>query len=272
MSGPVFSSSIGHTLLSQSPRHAWTQHPALNPDYQPEESDVMDVGTAAHGLLLEGKDAVVVIDAPDYRTRAARDARDAARLAGQTPILAHRWAEVQAMVAAARTQLDAFDPPDWLADHAGMSEVSIFCELDGVAVRATPDWLSLDHTRIADYKTVSTSAHPAAFSRALWDRGYAMQHALYRRVVKQAHGTKAEFAFIVQETHPPYALSIVSLDPEAEELADQQLTEALRKWRQCLERNEWPGYPTRIAYAEVPGYLRAAWEMRAYYSPEEVTR
>lgn len=268
---PVLSASLAHVLLSESPRHAWTRSPELNPAYREEVSDAFDLGTVAHALLLEGSSAVTVIDAPDYRTKAAREARDAARAAGQPPILAHRWSEVQAMVSAAREQLAAHEDPTWLSIEGGLAEVSLFCTLDGVAVRGTPDWLSLDHRRIGDYKSTGGSAHPAAVARTLWDKGYAIQAALYRRIVRAVHGVTPEFAFVVQETAPPYALSVVALGPEAAEFADHQVAEALRVWRRCTETKTWPAFPRRVCYAEAPGWVQAQWLERAYYQ-EAATR
>src|SRR4029077_1158679 len=81
-------------------------HVRLNPAAIEEDAEHFDIGTAAHALLLEGHRNIAVIDAKAWGTNAARTARDAARAAGQTPLLAARWADVQAMVSAARAQLD----------------------------------------------------------------------------------------------------------------------------------------------------------------------
>lgn len=265
MTAPVLSASLCHTLLSQSPRHAWWQSPALNPAYVREESDAFDLGNAEHAYVLKGETNFVLIDAPDFRTKLAKEMRDTARAEGKTPLLAHRWATVQLMAAEVWEQLARHDPPGLLQPEGGMAEVSIFFELDGVACRATPDWLSLDHRQIVDLKTVGASAHPAAFSRALWDKGYAIQAAFYRRAVKAAHGVDAEFRFVAVETTPPYALSVVALDPEAQAFADLQVTEAVRVWKQCLTTGQWPAYPTRTAYAEVPPWMQTQWLERQYY-------
>jgi hypothetical protein len=250
------------TLLDQSPAHA--QEEALRP---PAPTEAMDVGTAAHAYLLEGETAFVLIDAPDFRTRAAREQRDAAHAAGKTPLLVGKWAEVQAMVEAARRQLaDWDDPVGLLKPEGGLVEVSSFCEIDGVAVRVTPDWHSLDYRVLADYKTVGTSAHPAAWSKAIWSNGAAVQAGLYRRACKVSHGVWPDWRWVVQESYPPYALSVVALDPEASEFADRQVMTGLAEWKKCYEANHFPAYPTRVAYAEVPGYVQAQWAERAYYT------
>lgn len=261
----TFSASLAHALLSQSPAHArWL---AEHPDA--EQSETLDLGAARHAYLLEGTAPFVMIDAKDYRTKVAQEARDAARAEGKLPLLTHKWVELQRWAAAVQAQLAAFNPVP-LTFEGGIAEDSVYWTEAGVECRATPDWVALDHRWICDLKTVGGTAHPAAFARALWDKGYHLQHALYRRAIKAAHGVDAEFTFVVTETEPPYGVSLVALDPEASHFADAQLDEALRTWKRCRETNTWPAYPTRVAYAEVPGWVLSQWTERAYY--EEVAR
>ena len=78
---PELSNSLIKVLLGQSPLHAWTKHPKLNPGFRQYESDKFDRGTAAHSMLLEGEDNIVIVDAEDWRTKAAKEAREAARKA-----------------------------------------------------------------------------------------------------------------------------------------------------------------------------------------------
>ena len=70
---PSLTASIAHIICSQSPLHAWANHPRLNPDFKREEQANWDVGTAAHALLLEGNEGVAMIDYPDWRKKEARD-------------------------------------------------------------------------------------------------------------------------------------------------------------------------------------------------------
>jgi len=51
---PSLSSSIAKILLARSPRHAWANHPRLNPNQEPETRREFDFGSAAHAMLLEG--------------------------------------------------------------------------------------------------------------------------------------------------------------------------------------------------------------------------
>ena len=264
---PSLSASIAHVLLSQSPRHAWTAHPRLNPAYAPEESEAFDLGTAAHAYLLEGETGFVIVEAPDWRTKLAREARDLARAEGKTPLLAHRWADVQAMATAAREQLGSHPAPEPLG--GGDPEQTLLWHEGDMWCRARLDWLHEDLRTIDDYKTTATSAHPAVWSRSLFASGYDIQAAMYLRGVKAVFGATAEFRFVVQETTPPYALSVIGLDPEALALGAAKVGRAIALWRECVTTNTWPAYPTRTCYAEAPPWAAAQWLERTYY--EEVS-
>src|SRR5690606_1065600 len=68
-----------------------------------ETTKALDLGRAAHAIVLEGDESpIVAVDADSYRTAAARAQRDAARAAGKIPLLPHELATVRAMAAALR--------------------------------------------------------------------------------------------------------------------------------------------------------------------------
>lgn len=257
---PSLSASIIHVLCSQSPLHAWAAHPKLNPDWQPEEAEHFDTGKIAHALMLEGEHIARVIDFPDWRKKEAKEARDMARAEGKVPILAKHWADVQAMVKAANIQLEhhknIFQAP-------GGAEQTIIWQEDGVNCRARLDYLPDSHRWIDDYKTTGATANPEVISRTLFSNGWDIQAAFYIRAVK-ALDPKCEplFRFCVQETYPPYALSVVALGDDVLMLAEKKILYALETWRECLKTGIWPGYPTQICYATLPAYEEARWLQR----------
>lgn len=256
---PSLSSTIANILCTQSPIHAWAAHPRLNPDYKQAEADHFDIGTCAHALLLEGVEKVEVVEAKDWRTNAAKEQRDTARAEGRVALLAAQWDDVQAMVTAARIQLDGIAATPKLLAEDGQPEQTLLWEEDGVYCRARPDWLHDNHKAIDDYKTTGRTANPTAWTRTLFNVGYDIQAAFYLRGLHALTGIDAEWRWIVQETQPPYALSVVALTPAALELANDKVEYAIRRWRDCLESGIWPGYPTDICYAEVPSWNEYAW-------------
>jgi hypothetical protein len=82
---PCLSQSTAHTLLSQSPLHAWTFHPALGGQSRPR-TDAKDGGTLIHKLLLGKGQDIAVLGVKDYRTNAAKEARDEAIALGKLPV------------------------------------------------------------------------------------------------------------------------------------------------------------------------------------------
>lgn len=255
---PTLSASIAHLLLTSSPRHAWTAHPKLNPDFERKAEEKFDVGTVAHALLLQGETIVEVVDATDWRTKAAQEARDAARDAGRVPLLARHWQAVRDMVDAAREQLAAVDA-DPAVFAAGRPEQTLAWEEDGVACRALVDWLHDDHRAVDDLKTTARSAHPDSWGRTMFSIGADVQAAFYLRGIRAITGSDPVFRFCVVETAPPYALSIVSLSPDALALADAKVDAALRLWRACLDANDWPAYPRQVCFVEAPPWAEAQW-------------
>ena len=252
---PALSSSIIKILVSESPLHAWTNHPKLNPNFVREESEVMDIGAIAHALLLEGESKAVVLDFPDWRPKASKEARDEARKAGRVPLLDKHYQTVMLMVRSARQQLEAHrDAKDAFTD--GRPEQTIIWEESGLLCKARLDWLHDSHRKIDDYKTTGVTANPEAVSRTLFSNGNDIQAAWYIRGLK-AIDPQCEpiFRFIYQETYPPYALSVIMLGPDALMMAERKIVRAMDTWRECLATNKWPGYPNEACYVNVPAWM-----------------
>lgn len=257
---PSLSASIAHLLCTASPAHAWAAHPRLNPAFKREEQEKFDVGTAAHALLLEGVDSMTIVDAPDWRTNAAKDARDEARANRQIPMLTKHAAELLAMVTAVREQLADIDADPPLLADGKPEQCLVWQELGGaVTCRARLDWLRHDHRTIDDLKTTSRSANPETWTRTLFGIGSDVQMSFYLRGARAVLGVEPEFRFIVCETKPPYAVSVVSLAPDALTLANKKVSYAIDLWARCLRDDRWPAYAPRVHYAELPPWEEARW-------------
>jgi len=253
---PSLSSSIARTLLAYSPHHAWWEQPRLHPGLEREEKEIFDLGTVAHAYILQGESDFTIIDAKDYRTKDAQGARDAARLEGKTPILAHRWQDVQDMAHAVELQLGAFEDLP-IPFTGGKAEQTLVWREGNIWCRARLDWLHMDYRTIDDLKSTAMSANPDLWGRALWNAGHDVQDAFYRRGVKAVFGVDASFRFIVVENTQPFELSVISLDPAGQELAERKVKRAIGLWEACLETGRWPGYPRRTCYVDVPPWEEA---------------
>lgn len=276
---PSLSSSIANVLLQQSPLHAWMAHPRLNPNFTRESDSRFDLGSAAHTMLLERDESkVVIVEADDWRTKAAREARDQAQANGQYAILARQYADVQKMVQAAHSYIQTTELRGLL--DTGTPEQSLVWQEGDVWCRARPDLLSADRRVCLDYKT-SDSAHPEVFGRQIGRLGYDLQAEHYLRalehccplhkpgeviVVKDPGGFKgalaigylsATFVFLVQEISPPYACSLISLSNAYRAVGESKLQRAYKIWSECLATNRWPAYPANICYTEPTSYQLA---------------
>lgn len=258
---PSLSSSIAHRLVTQTPLHAWSAHPRLNPDFERQERKHFDIGRAAHTLLLEdgyADAALVVVDAKDWRTKAAQEARDEAYTFGKTPVLAHDLDRLKALVKSALAQLADHEATPPLFE-LGRAERALVWDEDGVWCRARLDWLRDDRTAIDDLKTTARSASPEAYARNLFSVGGDVQAAFYLRGLRKLTGAQAEFRWCVVETEPPYALSVIAPGPDVLALGDAKVERAIRVWRECMRSGKWPAYPTKVCWAELPGYEEARW-------------
>ncbi len=260
---PMLSASIACILLRKSPLHAHAAHPKLG-GVPSEESEMFDLGTAAHALILEGsEDRYAVVEANDWRTNAAKDARDKARAAGKTPILLRQVEDVRSMARRVRANLAQFEEaPAPLT--AGKPEQTLVWNDGGVWCKARVDWLHDDMMTIDDLKTGAVSAKPEAWTRTVYGRGGDLQAAFYLRGLAALGYPSAAFRWIVAENTYPYATSVIALSPEGLAHAHAQIEDAIQTWKRCLDTDTWPGYPTRTCYVDPP-----AWALAQYLEAGE---
>jgi hypothetical protein len=250
---PSLSASIAKKIWQQSPQHAAHAHPRLNPQKEEEHKAAFDLGTACHDVLLEGGTGKIeVIEAADWRTKAAKEARDAAYDAGLVPLLPHQADRVQAMSGAAMKYIEQTELAGILDD--GLPEQTMIATWNSVWLRGRTDWLTGDRKIIMDYKTVGQSANPEDFSRtALFKLGHDIQAAMYQLLNGLTGGpTDAAFVWLVQEVAEPYACSLVGASPSIFDIGDAKLAHCIEAWQTGIKSGVWPGYGPRIAYPDVP--------------------
>jgi len=258
---PSLSSSMAKILLDQSPAHAWSAHPKLGGVRRPATAP-MDRGTLIHRLVLDAGADLEIIDAVDWRTKAAREARDAARKVRRIPVLKREHDEAVEVADKIRANLAAqgvvFD---------GDRELACVWQEQ---TASGPVWCRglFDHLKgatITDLKT-SRSAHPKACVRHVLDYGYDVQRAAYVRALERAMPmlvgrVDLQFAFV--ETEPPYACTVARLDGTLREYGERRWIDACETWASCLRLNSWPGYTLGPVRLEAPGWLMSTLEEAA---------
>lgn len=250
--------SIAKVILERSPLHAWYAHSKLNPDWEPDDDTKFDIGNIAHTLLIGRGKNIIVLDHDDWRTKEAKAGREAARQNGQLAVLGKHYAKADKMVRAAREQLELRGLASLFNDGAG--EVVIAWR-EKFWCRQMIDWLTENCSLYADYKTTDMSASPYVLGRRIADWGWDIQGAMCERGLQQTGRLEGPHRclFIVQETQPPYCLSVAELSESVMTIGRKKLDAAMTVWGRCLRDDRWPGYPQQVVVPEYPGWAEAEW-------------
>jgi hypothetical protein len=232
---------IDHLLVA--PALCYHRSRRLNPDFvEPEGQEKFSIGTVSHLIHLEPErfaDAVVVVDAADWRTKAAQEARKAAQQAGKTAVLD---SQMQRILAARSALLR--HPIAASAFTGGAPELSMFWQHPehGFWCRARPDYLAEGGAYLADYKATA-NADPRRFDKHACDMGYHRRAAWYLDGARILLGEEpAHYWFVNQEVAPPHLVSVCELDADALEIGRIENARACALFARCLESGDWFGY------------------------------
>lgn len=255
---PSLSSSIARVLERQSPLHAWSRHPRLG-GMSSKPRTAFDFGSLSHALLLGEGSEIAIIEADDWRTKAAREAREEARAAGKVPVLVDDYGSVAVAV---KTLRPRFADLGIVLD--GKSEVTALWTVPAMAglevqCRGMIDHLTDGGCTVYDLKSCQ-SAHPDACARHADAYGYDIQHAAYVQAIETIHpelAGRVRFTFVFYELEPPYAVTPARLSGEFRELGQRRWERAVHTWAACLSGNRWPAYVDRIATLEAPRWALA---------------
>jgi hypothetical protein len=246
---PSLSQSALKTLLDCPARFAYERE---NPR---EVGAAADLGSVVHGLLLGGGTEIVVIDAPNYLTNLAKQARDEAKAAGHIPLLASAYAEAHEMAEAVLANLEARE----LLEAEGDTELSMRWDKEHGAARIPmrgridkASMMPIGPT-LVDVKT-ARSASPELFATQVLNYGYHIQQAVYMDGWEELTGDRPDFAFIVVENTRPFLTTVYRLDDVLSRYGVTEYYRALGIYVECSRAGEWPAYPGGTLAA--PGWLR----------------
>lgn len=240
-------------------------------DHGQAPKDEFDFGHAAHAEVLGVGAPIAVVDADDWRSSKAKEAKKAAHAAGETPLLRRDYDTVQAMARALRDHPVAsalFQP------GTGQPERSLFWFDDefGTWRRAMLDWLpgtTDGRLIIPDLKTCS-SAEPGSLARVFFQYGYHQQCPWYidaAEALGLAGGFEPAFVFVFIEKTPPHLVTVAQPSPEAIQWGRVLNRKAIDVYRHCKQTGRWPGYADDVISLSLPAYaerqLEAAWESGA---------
>lgn len=251
-------------LLDNSPLHLWASHPRLHGAANEKKvTKAMDFGSAAHALILGRGAEIVTVDADNWQTKAAREARDSIREQGKTPLLQREKDEADVVVTAMRMRLKEFGLDEKF--NAAKSEVVLLWEeSEHCYCRVMADKLLIDEEKgTADFFDVkiTDSANPKWMGKHFVDMGYGLQDSWYIHGLEQVMpqlGGRITFTFLMQETSYPYVLVPVRLSGDFKGSCISKVMRAVDTWKKCMAENRWPGYTSDILTLEPPPWLLAA--------------
>ena len=127
-------------------------------------------------------------------------------------------------------------------------------EKTGLQVRCRPDAFAPDVAIMADLKSTGDASH-WNWSRTAANMGYHVQEAAYTEGWGLAGGDPVDaFVFICVETDAPFCTVVYEMDPAAVAEGSAVFHLALQRYKECLGKDEWPGYSTSVVPIDIPSY------------------
>ena len=203
-----------------------------------EESEVAITGTALHAAVLEPEAfASEYIKRPsfDRRTKAGKDGAEAfdATMAGSGKIImdAADYDQVTTM----RDSIMAHPVAAHLLGLPGVSEASIFFEIDGLRCKARPDRLVTDEPIILDVKTTDDVDK---FEASAEEYRYHVQEAHYSEAALQLTGKQHRFIFVVvgkRKVFGQHPVRVFEMEPEWRDAGRKALMEDIEAAKELEE-------------------------------------
>ncbi len=270
---PALTNSGMDALLNKTPADFAHAHPALNADPEVRKASLaMRLGDVTHQLALGKGKGYAIIDHPDFKSKAAKEARDAAIADKLTPITAPKFAEAEKMAdilrARIRAEIDAYAVK--CGQEPGLpyeTELVFTWQEQGphgpiwcrgmLDVWCEPLMLALDPKITPRLYGENVKYHMENMG---WDR----QGAWYQRGLETIFPEEAgrvRFADLMVNPEPPYVFRAVEIGEAWRTSIQPDIDFAVNLFGKCLHENHWPGYEPGIeTFEPTPRKVRRAME------------
>ena len=268
--GGSLSPSSAKYLIPGDPFDGCPRKFAYKRDTPQKPKTAFDTGHVVHKLVLGEGNQIVVVDAKDWRTKAAQEAKAEAYKKGHIPCLRETHDAAQAMAKALYAHPFAGDLFKY-----GKAERSLFWKDPeyGVWLRTRPDWMPTKSDIFPDYKTAASAAI-GPFQRQAYNIGYCIQAAFRIEGIK-ALGIHPDpkFVFVVQEKEPPHMVTVFQPTPNEIQWGRIFMRKAISEFAKCQTEDDWTReYATDIVQGIFPSWaepkLEKLHEMGAYQAAE----
>jgi hypothetical protein len=254
---PSLSSGAARTLLSKSPAHAAMEHPRLG-GVRRESTAAMGTGTLIHAILSGDTDQITLSPYDDYKTKAAREWRDAEIESGRI-VVKHELLAMAKTVADQVRKLAPIGITNTPFTDTAKHEVAAIWKESGCYCRALFDVLNVtDHgADIWDWKTTNDISD-RGIEKAVAKYRYDIQAAFYLRgleTLMPAYRGRTSFIFVFVESEAPHTVRRVCLQPSYLQHANAKVAEAIDTWSRCLANNDFPLMPPDTLALELPAWL-----------------
>ena len=257
LAGPSLSSTGARRIL-QSP--SLYRHEADHPE---TATDAMDIGSVAHKRILGVGSDVRIVDARDWRTKAAQTARNEGRADGLVVVHRGQLRGTGAMARAVRRHSLAARILDGAAKEVSGWWVD---PETGVCCRMRIDAL---HPRaVVDVKT--TAVTPDEWVRIHVARyGYHIQAAWYLDGHEAITGQRLPFLWVLVRSAPPHDVWVVDLADVDINLGRERAREARALYAECASLDDWPeagrapGEQPDVLHLSLPGWMHREREYAA---------
>ena len=227
----------------------------------------MEMGTAAHCLVLDGEDAFngAYVKKPDNIKLTTKEGKEWKASVGRKTVLNtggkdDPWGSVQGMAESLRRlewysgtyAEDGHEPPTEAA-YIKRNEVSIYWDWLGVRCKARLDSVLVEEGIVLDLKTTDT-VDPELFAKKVVGLGYDFQAAYYAKAAEVAYGKPFKFIFAAIERKAPYTVDLFEVTPDMMAEGMYKCEKALQIYAECEKSGEWPNREPRILSLDYPGW------------------
>ncbi len=225
-----------NAAIGSSDIRAFLRSPRLFKDKQDGlstgESPALAFGSVAHFLMLEPeKFCSEVAIKPEFLSLATKEGKEwKAGNIGKTIIDTEQYNSLKLML---------HRMPEEVAHilrHC-KKEITVRLKIGDIPVQCRPDLWDTEHGYKWDLKTIKSIE---SIDSSIWKYGYHIQDEWYSHLIGLETGkrpTRSELIFVEKES--PYRWRIVSLDPDYQMLAKEQVAQAIRGIQDCMRSDCW---------------------------------
>jgi hypothetical protein len=253
---PSLSNSLMQPLLDKTPRDAAFEHPRLNPEHGLEKAKTTAAlrrGDVVHQLALDRGRGYRIGNFKDWRTKTAKEFKEAAEEAGETPITRSAFEEAEIMAGIVKERIKRV-----LDGAAYDTEVAFLYEERTAAgpiwVRGLMDVYCEEKGLIVDPK-VTGLLYDKVVGRQMVNMGWDRQLALYERgvgMIRPHLAGRVRARDLMINPDPPYTSRLVAPEKAWKYSSVKQAEEAMEIFGECLHSGRWPGFGDDVDYIPCP--------------------